>query len=565
MKPKGQSIGLAGLSVVKTWIDRCSKSHKKCNESTERWYPTRLLHLKHQDQGVRLIISKDNLPNGRYMTLSHRWGRPQSYTKLETSTMAQLQTVVDITTLPQIFQDTIKIASFLGIYYLWIDALCIKQDPDDRSDWNIESQTMGKVYANSFLNVSATMSVDGTETLFRDQDWDLIAPSEIQLSISGRRQTYYALDGDLWGDEISNTPLNDRGWVFQERFLARRVLHFGKRQMGWECRELGALEMLPNGIPRAYNMSFLEKARINKRLAKARRQTRQSSDEDWLHDWHSLVTQYSRCRLSDPNDKLIAFAGVGDIVSASANTEFVAGMLKKTLVYDLLWWRDREDRELFMLNNTSSRAPSWSWASVDGEVHFPNDLGHGKQIFVTNLDILTDTGSVAGSDPLGRRSHLSVEGVYLPLKLRWSGEDIVSFAVARLTRCKFSVNDSPRGSSIDLEGPDQDMRDLALRGKVLLLPLFLTNYFLNGILITRIRGIGVHRRIGTARIPVMVESGFYMKESMESTNEDDVQLDYWLKDPRAVDDKFGRVFWNYTAYRLWNYVNESGRRVIEIV
>src|SRR5262249_23201575 len=152
------------------------------------------------------------------------------------------------------------------------------------------------------------MSVDGTETLFRDQDWDLITPSEIELSISGRRQTYCMLDGDLWADDISNAPLNERGWVFQERFLAPRVLHFGKRQMGWECRELDALEMLPNGIPRTSNLSFLEKSWTHEQIARKRRQTRRTLDDNWLPIWHPLVTRYSRCRLTDPNDKLIAFA-----------------------------------------------------------------------------------------------------------------------------------------------------------------------------------------------------------------------------------------------------------------
>src|SRR5204862_3211692 len=113
------------------------------------------------------------------------------------------------------------------------------------------------------------------------------------------------------------------------------------------------------------------------------------------------------------NDKLIAFAGVGGAIAASADTECIAGMLKRTLIYDLLWWRDREDRQLLKLNSIPSRAPSWSWASVDGQVHFPTDIGRVRQTFVTNLDVLT---TVPGSDPLGKWSHLSVEGVCLPLK-----------------------------------------------------------------------------------------------------------------------------------------------------
>jgi Heterokaryon incompatibility protein (HET) len=165
------------------------------------------------------------------MTLSHRWGH-QPYTKLESSTMVQLQNAIDITNLPQVFQDAIKIAQHLDIHYLWIDALCIKRDQDDHSDWKSESQNMDKIYSSAFLNVSATTSLDGSESLFQGRSCRPILPSRIQLEVNGLLQNYCVFDGDIWYDDIASAPLNQRGWVFQERFLARKVLHFGQRQMG---------------------------------------------------------------------------------------------------------------------------------------------------------------------------------------------------------------------------------------------------------------------------------------------------------------------------------------------
>lgn len=79
--------------------------------------------------------------------------------------MAQLHRRIDILNLPNPFQDAIRIARHLGIHYLWIDSLCIKQDKDDRSDWLEESRKMGQVYSNACLNVSATCSVGGDERL----------------------------------------------------------------------------------------------------------------------------------------------------------------------------------------------------------------------------------------------------------------------------------------------------------------------------------------------------------------------------------------------------------------
>ena len=230
---------------MKEWIDTCRKTHKLCNRKRECWYPTRLLHIISGDQ-ARLILSEDHAPKGYYITLSHRWGNFQ-YTKLLTKTLAQLQSVIAVSHLPPAFRDAIKVAALLDIEYIWIDGLCVKQD--DRSDWEVESLMMGKIYENAFLNVSATLAVDGNEPLWRNQQRSPFGLSEMTLRIDGTQDVFYLLDGDIWIDEITSAPLNKRGWVFQERFLAKRVLHFSTRQLGWECQKMTALEMLPKGLP----------------------------------------------------------------------------------------------------------------------------------------------------------------------------------------------------------------------------------------------------------------------------------------------------------------------------
>lgn len=293
------------------------------------------------------------------MTLSHRWGH-QSYTKLKTSTMVQLQHSIDVASLPQIFQDTIKIAYHLGIKYLWIDALCIIQDEDDCSDWENESQNMDKIYSCAFLNVSATMSLDGSESHFKERSWGPFLHSEIELEVNGLFQKHYIVDEDIWYDEITNAPLNKRGWVFQERFLARRVLHFGERHMGWECRELDVLEMFPERLPQASITSSMSKSNIASMMATLTQQSDQPPDLEFVRLWQNLVTEYSKCRLTYSKDKLIAVAGVANYMMKARTDRYATGMWGKGMVYDLAWWRLTEDREAFPVSETSLRAPSWS-------------------------------------------------------------------------------------------------------------------------------------------------------------------------------------------------------------
>jgi hypothetical protein len=47
---------------------------------------------------------------------------------------------------------------------------------------------------------------------------------------------YYLTDviDDFYGD-VEQGELNKRGWVFQERALARRTIYFTEKQTYWEC------------------------------------------------------------------------------------------------------------------------------------------------------------------------------------------------------------------------------------------------------------------------------------------------------------------------------------------
>ena len=487
------------LSVVDHWIGTCARDHKKCRENGESWYPSRLLRLGPQDREAKLIISKDSPPTGPYMTLSHRWG-PHSYTKLKASTMVQLQSFIDVASLPQIFQDTIKIAGYLGINYLWIDALCILQDAS-HSELKNEIHNMHKIYSCALLNVSATMSLDGSECLFKERSWGRFLPSEIELEINGLFQKYYVLDGNIWYDEIANGPLNKRGWVFQERFLACRVLHFGEHQMGWECRELDALEMFPEGLPRAFVTSFISKSRVTSSMATL---TPQSSDQtpdlEFVHQWQDLVIEYSKCELTYSTDKLIAFEGIARSTMNARTGHYAAGMWEKGMVYDLAWWRVSADREAFPIRKTSSRAPSWSWASVDGEINFPPTVGGVRAHFT---DIMESTEPTTNeSCAFATRESIRIKGHCIPLSIEYSNEEIVGFKAAG---SRFHIGDGALSSSIDLEISEEELLDLAQRGKVLFLPLFATTFFLHGIVLEKIRGIRAHRRFGAVEIPILVK------------------------------------------------------------
>jgi len=233
----------------------CS-AHDTCRAAPDPWLPLRLLEVTNSGSRAKLILTQTqpstSTPTDQhrrpYITVSHRWA-PMPYKGLFASNICDLQQEVVVSTLPKVFQDAFVVANRLGISLVWIDSLCIMQD-DDSQDLKDQCRLMHKIYANAFLNISATGCEDNYGSLLQRRSRTVSAnPQKLKSNGLLRPRTKYIIEGNLWIDEIVEAPLNSRGWVFQERHLARRVLHFGTNQMAWECRQLDALETCPTGLP----------------------------------------------------------------------------------------------------------------------------------------------------------------------------------------------------------------------------------------------------------------------------------------------------------------------------
>ena len=492
------------LELLEIWIRKCLASHEKCRQKDQAWFPTRLLSLGLQTSEVRLVITSESPPNGPYMTLSHRWSR-QKYKKLESSTMTQLQRAVNVIRLPQVFQDAIKIARHLGIHYLWIDSLCIMQDKTDLTDWRKESKMMGQIYSSACLNISATWPVHAGDRLLGRSSWASKVPSQIEVDVQGLLRKYFVIDGSLWGDEVDRGPLNQRGWVLQERFLARRVAHFGQSQLAWECGELRALEMFPKGLPVPLG---IRNAKLEYTMAVTEPITQAPMLQalDFAIKWQHLLHDYSRCELSFRKDKLMALEGIAShITAARPDDTYLAGVWKSTALYDLPWHRHEYDRQHFPFAETCDRAPSWSWASVDGDIEFP--LAHN---FIPKVhECYAKVKSLAGhSTIIGDKEvtigTIQVEGICLPLSIQWSGDnDIIGFS---LPGFQFSTTNGPLKSAIYFECAKELSYSLSTSGKMLFMPLFVMTHSLYGLILQKVYGVGEHRRIGTVDISLMANT-----------------------------------------------------------
>ena len=141
--------------------------------------------------------------------------------------------------------------------------------------------------------------------------------------------------------------------------LSPRVVHFCQKQMFWECSELQACETIPdrplhNG---ATKLSVHDLGRYGTELSGAQ--------NDKYQLWAKLVNFYTR---GDLTFKTMAIMGVAKSIGLPTD-EYLAGLWTRGLAEQLNWQVERdEDGNTLASRSTEYRAPSWSWASMDGRI-----------------------------------------------------------------------------------------------------------------------------------------------------------------------------------------------------
>ncbi|KAF4465904.1 RNase H domain [Fusarium albosuccineum] len=244
--------------------------------------------------------------------------QPASSTLLDSSFMYPFPTKgtsrqqgIVLTDMPKTFQDAILVTRRLGFRYVWIDSLCIIQDSKD--DWLRKAREMGRYYRGASLTVFALDSGGGDEGCFNDRY--LPSTSEIE----------------------------------------------------WICPSMSACECLPEGVldlPRSKAGGWEVLVKKQNRLFKDSRELRLSDA------WCNIAEEFSRRNLTYSGDKHPALAGIALEFSATKSGDYVAGLWNDGNLRTHLAWYVPPIVPMQGPSRTSRpsqyRAPSWSWASIDG-------------------------------------------------------------------------------------------------------------------------------------------------------------------------------------------------------
>jgi hypothetical protein len=136
------------------------------------------------------------------------------------------------------------------------------------------------------------------------------------------------------------------------------MLVFGARELWWTCES-------------AVNFDTLA-TKTREHIPSVQR--KDGADRFSLDYWRSIVRDYTQKFLSFPNDKLSAIAGIAQLYAQFFNSRYLVGMWEFAFLSELMWCSNRSD----ITRPLAQRAPSWSWASIDGEIHHkwcPVELG----------------------------------------------------------------------------------------------------------------------------------------------------------------------------------------------
>lgn len=236
---------------------------------------------------------------------------------------------------------------------------------------------MGDVYEMSWITIAATGSDNSQKGIYSAvsdrykvralENHDFQVQEDLPQFIDALNPDYGC---DHW-------PLLRRAWVYQERQLSPRMVHFGGQQIFWAC-----------------NSSFQSqdgwyRSRWN------------PSKKKILSDWNSIVSEYSALQLTYESDRLSAIAAIVQrVMKIRPHDTYIAGMWKDTLIPDLFW----HVIDLQARPRSTYSIPTWSWASASGEVrHFIKE-----QPFQQVVQLLDVTFTSIGMPHMGQVEDASI-------------------------------------------------------------------------------------------------------------------------------------------------------------
>lgn len=382
-------------------IGNCLSNHVSCTTETRAPLPKRVIDVGPNDGSQLPRLYETQREAVAYATLTYCWGKSQPL-RTKRENLKRMVQSINWQDIPRTIQDAIQITRALDLRYLWVDALCIVQD--DEEDWQSQAPQMGAIYSRSFVTISAAEASSSDGGILRPRKFHEItgqiaseeAHTVTVFSCPSPDYSQFAVQHSFIN---SLYPIFSRGWCFQERVLAKRVLHFTSAGIIFECNEI----CFENGVWAAIPHQNLYKRSLSSILTRptstnghhsqtmtthrSRRKVFErflsiicrtasppmalNDDNDGIQEanelWHRLVEQYSAKHLTVARDVLPALSAAAQQTKNWVLGEYLAGVWSGYFLENIIW-----EAKLKQMSTRPSeyRAPSFSWASTIGPITY---------------------------------------------------------------------------------------------------------------------------------------------------------------------------------------------------
>ena len=378
------------FAFVEHLLSGCSRQHEICRAITS-FLPKRILDVESFPETIRLVETTSN-STGKYVALSYCWGA-SGPPKTTISSLKERLSAIQVSSLPVAFTDAISLTQRLGLRYIWIDSLCIIQDSIE--DWDIESAKMASIYEQAYLTIAASSSPSCDKAFLLERNGSLTIDCFDDNGQPSIVKARHIPEGGIHDRSIfPRDPWDQRAWTLQEKLLSARLVSFYSDEIQWRCKTRSVCECAvrplrdwrecPGSIFQLHN------------------------DRHAYMFWHVQVMEYTNRKSTFPEDKLPALSGVARSIHNITNSEYFAGLWMDNFLMDLCWARSLLPREWeppYVLP-LSYRAPSFSWASVDGNVFYSEESFYDK--WTWHASTLGKSLNLSGNNLFGKVDRSSV-------------------------------------------------------------------------------------------------------------------------------------------------------------
>jgi hypothetical protein len=394
------SVADSAETIAKYWLRDCLANHQRCGDDIPP-LPTRVLDVVSRPEPFLVI---PEAKRARYATLSYTVGQ-FDLLKTTTETIDAYKKCIPIAKLPQTVRDAVELTRVLGLQFLWIDSLCI--DQSSLADWEIELSTMANIYRNATITIAATASTNaGTGC------WPV--RNKLQLATC-RPAPGITIVSDYGRDKwiFQKGALETRAWTFQEVQLSQRVLRCGGEELVWQCRSCKRREEHPVAKTRHHTEAlgvFFGTRTLDDFVQRQERSEK-------FYRWYQVVQEFVARDLTFAEDKLPAFSGMAShfgsllgldkeespiadggeraLIEKARPLTYLCGLWGEDLLHGLVW------RSIYPPSKPIRwRAPSWSWAAVEGgKIVYDMYALRSDEFYAEVFDVQV---TVPGLNPFGR-------------------------------------------------------------------------------------------------------------------------------------------------------------------